>query len=221
MRLLGPFSDRYLRQSVLFILSTFLNFLLFLSNGFLGFWAGSSWQIALSAYYLGLTLIRLCLICLLIRLDGIADERRCHSLKWIRLTADLGILLLEIVLGGIFYLSATGKGRPHYPGFLIYGVALYAFIKVINATVRIVRARKKGQMIHAAVRDVGLVDAMVSILMLETALISVFGSGSGSFARGSFASVMISTTGAVIWLLALAISLSGIVTCYRAGLRFP
>ena len=47
------------------------------------------------------------------------------------MNVSVSILGLNLILGGIVYLMASDQGIKHYPGYLIYGVAFYAFCKVI------------------------------------------------------------------------------------------
>ena len=108
----------------------------------------------------------------------------------------------------IVYLMATDQGSKHYPGYLIYGVALYAFCKMISGGINLVKAGRKNSPVLLSMKSIGLVDAMVSILMLEIALIDTFGDISGEWAR-----TMMAVSGSCVWLFAMAIGAFGI-RCY-------
>ena len=57
---------------------------------------------------------------------------------------------------------------------MIYAVAAYAFYKIIAGVVNFVRARRQPDIVVEAVRNIHLADACVSILALQTALLSAY-----------------------------------------------
>ena len=121
------------------------------------------------------------------------------------MNVTVSILGLNLILGGIVYLMASDQGIKHYPGYLIYGVAFYAFCKVIAGGINLIKARKLRAPVMLAMKSIGLVDAMVSILMLEIALIDTFGDIHTNWAR-----FMMTLSGAGAWLLAAAVGALGI-----------
>ena len=79
--------------------------------------------------------------------------------------------------------------RLLFPGAV---VALYTFYTTIMAVVNLVRDRKSGSPVRAAARGVNLAAALVSMLSLETAMLTQFNDGSkGAFFRRA----MIGSTG--------------------------
>jgi uncharacterized protein (DUF2062 family) len=79
---------------------------------------------------------------------------------------------LAVIVG---YIVHENQGYS-YPGLLIYGMALYAFYAMITAIINVVKFRKLGSPILSAAMIVNLTAAMVSMLSLETAMLSEFGS---------------------------------------------
>ena len=67
------------------------------------------------------------------------------------------------------------------------------------------KAGRKKSPVLLSMKSIGLVDAMVSILMLEIALIDTFGDISGEWAR-----TMMAVSGSCVWLIAMAIGVFGI-----------
>lgn len=62
-------------------------------------------------------------------------------------------------------------------GVTIYAVAAYTFYKVIISVIHVIKARRLKSPLLMAIRDIGFADACVSILSLQTAMLSAFGSG--------------------------------------------
>jgi predicted Co/Zn/Cd cation transporter (cation efflux family) len=79
---------------------------------------------------------------------------------------------LAVIVG---YIVHENQGYS-YPGLLIYGMALYAFYAMITAVINVVKFRKLDSPVLFAAMIVNLTAAMVSMLSLETAMLSEFGS---------------------------------------------
>jgi hypothetical protein len=86
---------------------------------------------------------------------------------------------LAVIVG---YIVHENQGYS-YPGLLIYGMALYAFYAMITAIINVVKFRKLGSPILSAAMIVNLTAAMVSMLSLETAMLSEFGGDEPIFRR--------------------------------------
>ena len=65
-----------------------------------------------------------------------------------------------------------------YKDWLIFAFAAYAFYKIIMAVRNAIKARRQDDLTIQAIREINLVDAAVSILALQTALLHTFGDGS-------------------------------------------
>ena len=133
------------------------------------------------------------------------EDVRFRSLKKWFLYVSISILILDFVLGGVVYLMAADQGSKHYPGYLIYGFALYAFCKVIAGIVNLAKAQRRRSPVLLSMKSIGFVDAMVSILMLEIALIDTFGNIHSEWAR-----MMMICSGAGVWLITAALGILGI-----------
>lgn len=93
-------------------------------------------------------------------------------------------------------------GGKEYPGIVIYAVASYTFCKIIFAVINVFRARKKRALSLMIIRDIGYVDACVSILSLQTAMVAQFGGGEEAFAR-----MMNGITGTAVCLMILGLGI--------------
>ena len=91
--------------------------------------------------------------------------------------------------------------RLLFPGA---AVALYTFYTTIMAVVNLVRDRKSGSPVMAAARGVNLAAALVSMLSLETAMLTQFNDGS----KGAlFRRAMIGSTGGAVCVLVTVMGL--------------
>ena len=88
-----------------------------------------------------------------------------------------GFLLfaLNASLTGIVYQMIHQGGGSEYPGLLIYIVATFTFIFLINAIIDIVKYRKLNSPVLSAVKIITFTQALVAIYSLQIALFTAFG----------------------------------------------
>lgn len=99
--------------------------------------------------------------------------------------------------------------RLLFPGAV---VALYTFYTTIMAVVNLVRDRKSGSPVMAAARGVNLAAALVSMLSLETAMLTQFNDGS----KGAlFRRAMIGSTGGAVCVLVTVMGLYMVIHVTR------
>lgn len=130
-------------------------------------------------------------------------RRRYRLCGWI-------LLWMNAALAGMVSFLVKEEGGYDYPGVLIYAMAAYAFYAVITAVISLFQYRKYGSPLLSAARAVGLVAAMVSMLALETALLSRFGKEDAAF-RG----LMTSITGGVVCTLVLGMAVFMLIRSTR------
>ena len=105
---------------------------------------------------------------------------------------------MSFVLGGAVILLINLEGGKSYPGYTIYVAAAYAFTKISLAIWNTVSAGRKKEQSWIIIRSIGLADAAVSILSLQTAMFASF-----SIGKEAFNSTMNGITGAVVSLITL------------------
>lgn len=142
-------------------------------NLFIGIRQISAWYITLGVYYLMLGIMRFRFLHYEIgnRKKKLVTEKQ----EW-RLFFQYGwaLILMSIVLSGMVILVVNKGAGKEYPAYIIYVVAIYTFIKVISATVNMVKARKFKSPQVMGIRNIGYADALVSILSLQTAMFTIF-----------------------------------------------
>ena len=199
-----PWIHRYLsdppfRMQVSLHLSLGFNLLYAVWKFFLGAWDRSVWFGTFGVYYALLTVMR---FRLLRHLNRSAFGRELAS-EWRRYRLCGAILLpMTLALSGVVVLAFEKGEGFQYPGYLIYVVAMYAFYATITAVIHLVRYRKYQSPVMMAAKVVSLASALVSLLSLETAMLSQFGSRDDL----AFRSVMIASTGAGVCVIILGMA---------------
>lgn len=135
----------------------------------------SIWFGTLSVYYILLAVMRFFLLHH-VRTKGIGQENQIEELKKCRLC---GIILMGLnwALAGIIILVVRKNSGFTYPGMLIYIMAMYTFYAVITAVINVIKFRKYGSPVMSAAKVINLTAALVSMLSLETAMLTQFGAG--------------------------------------------
>ena len=80
----------------------------------------------------------------------------------------------QALAGIVIFMVHQNRGFE-YPGLLIYAIAAYSFYAVTIAIVNIVKTRRHKSPVLSAARAINLVAALVSVLSLETAMLTRFG----------------------------------------------
>lgn len=165
-----PFIGRYLtdivyRGSVSIYQGAIINFLYVVFRAYSGIRYTSVWFVSMAVYYLVLGGLRAYLI---YGYRHNANEYRCY-----RLVAWL-LFLLNIPMGGMIVLMVRTNSGFSYPGHIIYLSALYTFFTMISSTASLIRFRRMGSPILSAAKVLNFVAAMMSVLGLQTAMISRF-----------------------------------------------
>lgn len=136
-----------------------------------GIYYRSLWFIALSAYYVFLSLMRFLLL-RHVRRSTIGKEYR-SELRRYRLCGGL-LFALNLALAVIVTLVVVENRGFRYGGYLIYVMAMYAFYTMITSVINVIRFRKYKSPVLSAAKVINLTAALVSMLSLETAMISQF-----------------------------------------------
>ena len=101
----------------------------------------------------------------------------------------------------MIYIVNNGQSFE-YSGNLIYAMAAYTFYITINAVVNVIKYRKRGSPTMSAAKIISLTAALVSMLSLETAMLSRFGSDDDH----DFRAVMTSVSGGAVCVIVLAMA---------------
>lgn len=162
----------------------------------MGIYLRSVWLGAVAVYYIILSLIRFGLLKRYRRSVKYEDAAhlRLYGLKSYRFCGIL-MFLLNIAVSGLVIQMIWKNEAYEYPGFLIYATAAYAFYCLAMAIRNIIKYRRMEQPILSAAKMLSFACALMSILAMQTAMLTQFGNGQENFAR-----LMNSLTGGAVCL---------------------
>ena len=164
-----------------------------------GFIYRSIWFGVTGVYYLVLGMMKLSLTKHVIK--------KSDNQKQLKQYKNIGILmfLLNSAMVGMIILMIRDGESALYPGFIIYAQAAYTFYILTFAIINIIRYRKNHTPIIAASKSINLAGAIMSLFILQVAMINEFG-GSDSF------KLIINTlTGTVTSLITIGIAIFMII----------
>lgn len=177
---------------------------------FSGVFYKSVWFITLAVYYILLAVMRFSLLHHVRRREKIGDD---PSAQWRRYRlCGMILLFMNWALAGIIILVIHQNRGFDYPGVLIYVMALYAFYATITAVINIVKFRKYGSPVLSAAKAINLTAALVSMLSLETAMLTQFGASDDV----SFRQVMMAATGFGVSAIVLGMAIYMILHATKA-----
>lgn len=163
--------DSVFRAEVSLYGGLFINLLYVVVKLASGIYYRSLWFIALSAYYVFLSLMRFLLLHH-VRRSAIGKEYK-SELKRYRLCGGM-LFGLNVALSAIVTLVVVWNQGFKYGGYLIYVMAMYAFYTMIISVINVIKFRKYQSPVLSAAKAINLTAALVSMLSLETAMISQF-----------------------------------------------
>ncbi|MDE5680660.1 MAG: hypothetical protein K2I01_09590, partial [Lachnospiraceae bacterium] len=197
-----PVVNRYLREDRFRAeAALYLGFLINLFYAGVKMFSGilyqSVWFVTLAVYYILLAVMRFSL------LHYVRKQGRDIVSEWkrYRLCGTI-LLLMNFALAGIVILVIHQNSGFAYPGVLIYIMAMYAFYATITAVWNVAKFRKYGSPVLSAAKVINLTAAMVSMLSLETAMLTQFGAADDA----NFRQIMTASTGAGVSLIVLGMA---------------
>ncbi|MBQ7326326.1 MAG: hypothetical protein IJW93_02480 [Clostridia bacterium] len=145
-------------------------------NAYLGITERSIWFGALAAYYIFLALMRSGLLVYHRTKKDYESEGLTRAKRY--MLCGILLLILNAALSSAIAQMIFDDRGFSYKDWLIFAFAAYAFYKIIMAVRNAIKARRQDDLTIQAIREINLVDAAVSILALQTALLHTFGDGS-------------------------------------------
>ncbi len=211
-----PFGERFLEDYTFrTILTTMPSFLINVAytiyNGILGVMNQSVWFVTMAVYYSLLGIMRYRAVSTgreISRLEN-PDQIRERELSVIK-TDGILLLILNVALSGVILLTIAQDTAKRYPEVVVISIATYTFYKITMAVVNMVKVRKMRSPVLITIRNIGVADALVSMLTLQATMLASFqGSGSLDVNR------MNAVTGMVVCVLILALGVSMILYAFR------
>ena len=154
----------------------------------------SVWFISMAVYYLILGGIRANLVYYYKKHEKNVEIRCYRQTAWL-------LFLLNIPMGGMIVLMVRTNSGFSYPGYIIYLSAIYTFYAMIISVINLVKFRRLGSPILSVAKVLNFVSAMMSVLGLQTAMISRFSENGENYRK-----MMNAVTGAFVWGIVIVIA---------------
>lgn len=175
----------------------------------LGFYHHTFWFYSLAGYYLSLAVMRF----FLVRYTGshtpgenMRDElKKYRACGWVFLVMNLSLALI------IFFMVYWNRTFYHHEITTIM-MAAYTFAAFAAAITSLIKYRKYHSPVYSASKAISLAAACVSMLTLESTMLTTWGQGDDP----TFRRIMLAATGAVISLFIVAMAIYMIATGTRA-----
>lgn len=198
------FTDRVFKTHVNLYRSLVINLLYVGVNAVSAVVYNTAWFAVFAIYYAIMAIMRF----LLVRYVGRNQIGQSLLGEWKRSRLCAYVLMtVNLALSGAVLMMVYHQRGFEYRGFLIYVMALYTFYITTTAMIDVIKYRKFKSPVMSASNVIKLAAALVSMLMLETAMFAQFGGESSP----EFQSIMIMATGGGIAVTVTAMSIYMII----------
>lgn len=197
-------NDPVFRTHVSLYTSLAINVIYAIAKFFSGIFYHSFWFGSIAVYYFCLAVMRFMLLRHAHRNNFGKDQ--IAEYKQYRICGAI-LMLLNLALTGMVILVVYRNYAYEYLGTMIYVMGAYAFYNIITAVINVVKFRKQNSPVLSAAKIINLASALVSMLALETAMLSQFGNGKSPV----FQRAMTSATGGFVCLFVLGMAVYMII----------
>ena len=199
-------------RTVVFAIGSFLMSLLFSGfNAYMGIANRSIWYGALAAFYISLAFLRGGV--LVYHKNKIGKKVQAQNDEYIKAKvykkSGIITLILNVALSAAIGQMIFSDKHFSYMGWTVFAYAAYAFYKITISIIALIKAHKQTDLTVRAIRNINLVDALVSILALQTALLTMFSGGEVNI------SLFNTFTGIIVSLLSVSIGIYMIVSANK------
>ena len=206
------FLEDYRFRTILTTMPSFMiNVAYTIYNGVIGIMNQSSRFITMAVYYSLLGIMRYCAVHTERKISRLEDHKLIRKKELAVIKTDgILLLLLNLALSGVVLLTIAEGTAKAYSGIMAISIAAYTFYKIIMAVIHMVKVRKMESPILITIRNIGVADALVSMLTLQmTILVSFQGTDSLDMNR------MNGITGLAVCLLISALGISMIYYAFK------
>lgn len=174
----NKFGNRYMTDPIFkthinLYRSLVVNLLYAAFNLFSGIYYSTAWFMLFAGYYIIMAVMRFLLV-RYVNKEGIG-KNRFRELKRSRLCACILLSINLALSGAVLMMVYSGRGFEYY-GILIYVMAIYTFYITTASIINIIKYKKYNSPVMSMAKSINLAAALISMLALETAMLSQFGS---------------------------------------------
>lgn len=170
----------------------------------LGFYHSSFWYFSMAGYYISLAAMRFYLV----KYTRKNENNMLEELKKYRICGIVFLVMNLAVSLMIFFMVYWNRTFTHHPITAI-AMAAYTFTAFTMAIISIVKYRKYQSPVYSAAKSISLASACVSMLTLESTMLTAFDDGSMDAASRR---IMLASTGGVVSLFIIVLAVYMIVT---------
>lgn len=167
-------------RTVIFAIGSFVMSVLFSGfNAYMGIANRSIWYGALAAFYISLAFLRGGVLAYHKNRIGKKEREKNEAYAKAKVYRNSGIitLVLNVALSVAIGQMIFSDAHFTYMGWTVFAYAAYAFYKITISIITFIKAHRQTDLTVRAIRNINLVDSLVSILALQTALLSTFSGG--------------------------------------------
>lgn len=203
-------TDAHLRVKLSLVGSVVFNLAYAVFQFGLGLFHGSFWFHSIAIYYLLLVVMRAFLLKDVRR--ATPGENMESELRRYRFCGVILLIMTQALVSMVFFITYFGRGVTHH-SITTIAMAAFTFTALTVAIVNIVKYRRYNSPLFSASKAINLAAALVSMLTLETAMLSAFESEDNT---PMFRSLMTGLTGIAVCLIIIAIAIFMIVRSTKA-----
>lgn len=195
------FEDTHLRVSISLYGSLIYNTVYAAFQLGLGFYHRSFWFLSMAGYYLSLAVMRFFLVRHTRRHSP--GEKMLQELKKYR-ACGIVFLILNLTLSLMVFFMVYWNRTFHHHEITTITMAAYTFTALTRAIVNIIKYRKYNSPVYSASKVISLAAACVSMLTLETTMLTTFGAETTTLLTRR---LLLGFSGGIIslWIIAMAI----------------
>lgn len=199
------YGDLRLRSNIMLYGSSIWNMVYAAFQLWLGFYHHTFWYYSLGGYYVCLAIMRFYLVRYLRKNKPgekmEAELKRYRFCGWIFLAMNTALVLI------IFFMVYWNRTFEHNM-ITAMAMAAYTFTTFTMAIINLIKYRKYNSPILSASKNVSMAAACVSMLTLESTMLTTFNDGSMSLASRR---IMLGTTGAAVSIFVITMAVAMIV----------
>lgn len=130
----------------------------------------SPWFGIFAIYYLLLSIMRGSVLW--------SKKKRVKNEEKTYLAVAISLLVLTIAAAALVVLTYNGSNLARFKGLLFYCSAAYTIYKLGLSIYNIIKAKRQDSLLVESVKDISFVDAIVSIFVLQVAMLQAFSKSS-------------------------------------------
>lgn len=171
----------------------------------LGFWHHTFWFYSLAGYYIALAVMRFFLV-RHTRRHKPGEKMREELIKY--RTCGWVFLLMNLTLSVMVFFMVYWNRTFHHHEITTIALAAYTFIAFTMAIINMVKYRKYNSPVYSASKAISLASACVSMLTLESTMLTTFGDGTMDTLTRK---ILLGATGGVISIFIIVMAIYMIV----------